>query len=499
MRLARNMAAAMANSVAVVLINLVALPFYLRYLGMEAYGLIGFYATLQTVMQVLDLGLAPTVSREISHGMETGQQRRSASLLRTLGVVYVAVAIAVAGLIALTAPWIGARWLQAQVLDASTVTQAVALMGVTLACRWPVGLYTGALSGAHRLARAAVTSMIVNIAAAVTTVSMLAWGTRSIQAFFVVQACFGLLQAITLGMLAQRAVGERDAPFDFGDLRRVWRFSAWMSGVAIGGLLLTQIDKVVLSRLLPLEAFGHYMLAVLLVGGLQVLTLPVSSALYPKFSALLARQDLKALEHLYDVGSRLFATAVFALAFALAMQAKPMLQVWLRDAALAAEVAPLVAFMALGMACVGVMYMPYNLQLASGHPRMAFLTTLVLLVVMVPLVLVLATQHGALGGAIAWLALGVLYLFVGTWLTGRYVMRFAGWRWLASSVAVPVFATLVPALLGAGICRTLAVGPWEALGIGGLAALAGIGLGIAGSFKPREFRQVIGMALGRAT
>ena len=55
MQLARNMAVAMANSVVVVLINLIALPFYLRFLGMEAYGLIGFYATLQTVFQVFDL------------------------------------------------------------------------------------------------------------------------------------------------------------------------------------------------------------------------------------------------------------------------------------------------------------------------------------------------------------------------------------------------------------------------------------------------------------
>ena len=499
MRLARNMAAAMANSVTVVLINLVALPFYLRYLGMEAYGLIGFYATLQAVMQILDLGLAPTVSREIAHGAETGQQRRSASLLRTLGVVYVAVALVIAGLVALAAPWIGARWLQAQALDAATVAQAVVLMGVNLACRWPIGLYTGALSGAHRLARAAAASITMNIAAAVATVAMLAWGERSIQAFFAVQACFGLLQAIVLGTLARRAVGESGAPYDFGDLRRVWAFSAWMSGVAIGGLLLTQIDKVVLSRLLPLETFGHYMLAVLLVGGLQVLTLPVSSALYPKFSALLARQDLKALEHLYDVGSRLFAAAVFTLAFALAVHADPLLQVWLRDAALAAELAPLVAFMAVGMACIGVMYVPYTLQLASGHPRLAFLTTVGLLLVMVPLVLVLGGRYGALGGAMAWLALGILYLLCGTWLTGRFVMRFAGWRWLASNVGIPVLAALLPALLGAWICRTLAVGPWVALGIGGLAALAGIWLGIAGSFKPREFRQIIGMALGRAT
>src|SRR5690242_21953863 len=114
MQLARNMAVAMANSVVVVLINLIALPFYLRFLGMEAYGLIGFYATLQAVMQVLDLGLAPTVSREIAHDAEIGQRRRSASLLRTLGLVYIGVAVPIAGIVALAAPWIGAHWLQAK-------------------------------------------------------------------------------------------------------------------------------------------------------------------------------------------------------------------------------------------------------------------------------------------------------------------------------------------------------------------------------------------------
>src|SRR5687768_13840276 len=130
MRLARNMAAAMANSVVVVLINLIALPFYLHLLGMEAYGLIGFYTTLQTVLQVLDLGLAPTVSREIAHNAEIGEQRRSASLLRTLGVVYIGVAVVIAVLVALASTWIGANWLQAKQLSDVTVAQAVGLMGL---------------------------------------------------------------------------------------------------------------------------------------------------------------------------------------------------------------------------------------------------------------------------------------------------------------------------------------------------------------------------------
>jgi O-antigen/teichoic acid export membrane protein len=498
MQLARNMAVAMANSVVVVLINLIALPFYLRFLGMEAYGLIGFYATLQTVFQVLDLGLAPTVSREIAHGAETGQQRRSASLLRTLGIVYTGMAVMIAVIVAFVSPWISTHWLQAEALPTTTVTQAVTLMGVNLACRWPISLYHGGLIGAHRLARSAATSMAVNICAAIVTIAVLAWSVRSIQAFFVVQAIFGLLQVIVLRVLARRAVGECDAPYDFGDFRRVWNFSAWMGGVAIAGLLVSQFDKIVLSRLVSLESFAHYMLAALLVSGLQILTMPAFNTLYPKFSALIARGDMLALEYLYDSAAKLFATALFALAFGVVFQTGPLVTLWLGDPRIAAEIAPVAAWLAVGSALNGVMYFPYSLQLASGQPKLAFAIALGLLVTIIPTVLLLATRFGILGGALGWAATNMLYAVVGTWLTGRRVAAFAGVSWLLRNVCIPVLATLVPALLGAWICRMLAVGPWAALGIGGIAALAGIAMSVAGSFSPSEFKRLVAMAVGRA-
>lgn len=495
MRLARNMVAAMANSVAVVLINLVALPFYLRYLGMEAYGLIGFYATLQTVIQVLDLGLAPTVSREIAHGAETGQQRRSASLLRTLGVVYVAVALVVAGLVALSAPWIGERWLQAQELDASTVTQAVALMGANLACRWPIGLYAGALAGAHRLALAAVTSMTVNVAAAITTIAVLAWGARSIQAFFLVQACFGLLQAVALGVLARRAVGERDAPYDFGDLRRVWKFSAWMSGIAVTSLVFTQLDKALLSNFVALEAFGHYMLAVLLVGGLQIVVGPSFNVIYPKFTTFVARRDLDALAHFYSNASRMYSGMVFSLALALALHVDALVTLWTGNALIARDVGPLVRLLAVGSALNGVMYFPYALQLASGRPRIPFAINLALLVAAAPVIVWLARQYGTLGGAWAWAALGIVYLGVGTLVTGAKIERFAGVGWLARDIAVPLLLALVPALAGAWLSRTFALAPWGETALAAVAACIGIAFGAL--YSPFARQRVLAFAGGR--
>ncbi len=489
MRLVRNVAAAMANSVSVVVINIVALPFYLRFLGMEAYGLIGFYATLQAVLQVLDLGLAPTISREIAHDAETGQQRRSASLLRTLGVVYVGVAIVIVALVAAIAPWIGAHWLQAKSLPEPTVTQAVALMGVNLACRWPISLYHGALIGAHRLARSAATSMTMNILAAGTAIMVLAYGVRSIQAFFLIQAGFGLLQAIVLWVLARRSVGRRNAPYDFAGLKRVWHFSAWMSGIAITSLVFTQLDKVLLSRLIGLDSFGHYMLAALLVSGLSVLTGPTFNVIFPKFTTLHARGDDAGLATFYSETSRMFAAAVFSLALALALHVEAIVTLWTGRADVALRVVPLVALLAVGSALNGLMHFPYALQLATGKPRIPFAINVALLVVALPTTVWLALHWGAIGGALSWAMLGMVYVFVGTIVTGRRVAGFAGPKWLARDIAMPLILALMPALAGAWIAQAFSLSPLGETAIAAVAACIGI---VAGAlYSPFALQQAL--------
>lgn len=478
MRLARNMAAAMTNSVVVVLINLVAVPFYLRFLGMEAYGLIGFYVTLQAVLQVLDLGLAPTVSREIAHNAETGGQRRSASLLRTLGVVYLGVAVAIAVLVAIAAPWIGAHWLQAQQLPAAVVAQAVALMGLNLACRWPVSLYHGALVGSHRLALSSAVSMSINTAAAATTIAVLALGPRSIEAFFIVQAGFGLLHALILRAAARRVVGGRDAPYDFRALQRVWGFSAWMGGIAITSLVFTQLDKVLLSNLVDLVSFGHYMLAVLLVGGLQVVMGPTFNVIYPTFTTLIARGDEPALARFYSDTSRMFAAVVFSLALALALHGEALVSLWTGRTDVAIRVAPLVALLATGSALNGVMYFPYALQIASGRPRIPFAINVALLVLAAPTIVWLATRHGAIGAALSWALLGIVYVVVGALVTGRQVAGFAGARWLAKDILVPFVLALLPALGGAWLAGTGGRAMWTETFVALLAACAGVAGGV---------------------
>src|SRR6266849_10807514 len=151
MTLGRNLLAGLANSVWTAIVTLAVVPLYLKYLGIEAYGLIGFFATTQALLQILDLGLAPTINREVARCSATGNLGEAGNLLHSLAVIYWGMAGVIVLFIVALAPFIANYWLQSKHLSQETIVHAVMLMGLVIACRWPIGLYQGALMGAQRL------------------------------------------------------------------------------------------------------------------------------------------------------------------------------------------------------------------------------------------------------------------------------------------------------------------------------------------------------------
>lgn len=464
----RNIGMAMTNSVVTIFANLVALPFYLHFLGVEAYGLIGFYTMLQAVFQALDLGLAPTMSREAARA--TGRHH-VADLLHTLGIVYFCVSMLILVLGVVTAPWVGGHWLSGKQLSTAVVVQAITLMSVNLACRWPISLYQAALIGAGRLWISSAVNIAISIFGVLVTIFLLALWSPTIKAFFLAQACMGLIQVSVLRVMARKVVGLPGARFDIGCLRRIWRFSFGMSGIAITSLAFTQLDKIMLSKLLDLREFGYYMLAAMLANGLQVFTTPAFNAVFPRFSSLVANGQLGELSNIYSLGSAMLSAALFPLALTLAFHAQDIVALWTGNVDLAVRVAPLVAMLAVGSALNGMMHFPYALQLAFGMTKIPFGINLGLLVLMAPMTMLLAMAYGSKGGALSWLLVEIAYTLFGTWLTGRKVMPSAGAQWLLRDVGISLLTSSMIVLLGAWIAESSGVRELPRLGIACLAAL----------------------------
>ena len=80
-----NLAANLMGSAWAMLVQLVCIPLYVKFMGVEAYGLVGFYLMLQAMLQILDLGLSPTMNREMArYSVEPEKANDARDLVRTL-------------------------------------------------------------------------------------------------------------------------------------------------------------------------------------------------------------------------------------------------------------------------------------------------------------------------------------------------------------------------------------------------------------------------------
>jgi hypothetical protein len=84
-----NFAANVAGQAWVTLTQLLVVPLYIKLLGIEAYGLMGFFFVLQATVQILDLGLGPTLTREIAKRRAmVGGLADARSLVKTVSIAY---------------------------------------------------------------------------------------------------------------------------------------------------------------------------------------------------------------------------------------------------------------------------------------------------------------------------------------------------------------------------------------------------------------------------
>jgi O-antigen/teichoic acid export membrane protein len=397
---------------------------------------------------LLDMGMAPTMNREVARCSASGQLRDAGKLLHTLAVIYWCVAMVIGLVIVILAPFIATHWLNSKDLPDETVVNALMLMGLVVATRWPVGLYQSALIGAQRMTVSSAVNMSMVTLTSVGCVLVLAFVSSTIEAFFAWQALMGLVYAVTLREVTWSVIGKSDTNrFEITELKRIWRFAMGMSAIGMTGLVFSQLDKVILSKVLALEDFGHYMLASVVVSGLYILITPVFNIIFPRFSAFVAKGDLAELKNQYRLGTRLLATILFPLAMFLAIFSEEIVTLWTGDRDLAMTVAPVIALLAAGSALHGVMYFPYALQLANGLTALPLKINLILMAFQVPLVISFANRYGTEGAAAAWLLLHSAYLLLGALLTHQKLLKGYALSWLFKEVGIPLCLTIISGII----------------------------------------------------
>ncbi len=479
-RFRANLLANFAGTGWLALVQVACVPFLIQLLGIEAFGLIGFYVALQASLQILDLGVSPTINRELARysALDDGTPRMR-DLVRTFEVGYWTIGIVLGGAVAASAGLIADHWIKAQALSAEEIRRSVTMMAILIMLQWPLSFYQGGLRGLQRQVLLNAIKIIAATLSGVGGVLALWLIEPTVTVFFRWQIGVAALHVVLITACLWRSLprAQRRPIVDLQLARASFDFAAGMSGIAFFAMILAQMDKVVLSKLLPLRAFGYYVLASTIVGGLQIIISPIFEATFPRLSALVARGERQPVELIYHEASQLMAVLILPAAGLLAFFSFDIVYVWTGQVETARAVAPIASLLAVGTAINGVMHLPYALQLAHGWTSLGLRITIAKVIVFLPLLLLVAARLGPVGAAGVWVLVNASYMVVALPLTHRRVLPGHAGAWLIRDVLLPLVAVLGVLLLARALVQepTGRIATLSYLiAVGGLALAAGV-------------------------
>ena len=420
------------------------IPLYIKYLGVEAYGILGLFTLFQAWLNLLDMGMTPTLGREMARftgGSRSAQSIRD--LLRSIEILAIGVALVIISGVALCSNWVATSWLKAEALPTEALAKAFAIMGLVMALRFVEGVYRSAIIGLQRQVLFNAVNSFMATLRGMGAVVILAWVSPTISAFFLWQGAVSILTLIILAATTYSTLpqGHRSGKFSSASLSSVWRFAGGMAAFTLSALFFTTIDKILLSNILSLSEFGLYSLAVTVAGSIILIVSPVITAFYPKFCEFHARNDSLALAESFHKGAQLVSVIAGSFSIVLIYFSETFLQFWTQNADISSRLSELLSILLLGSLVGSINWIPFQMQLAHGWTSLSVYLTSSAAIIVSCLMIWLVPIYGMLGAAYILLIVGIIYNFLLFNLMFRRIMTTEKWIWLIQDVTAPLLAS----------------------------------------------------------
>ena len=449
MSLKRNIFANYASQIYLTLIGILLIPMYIKYMGAEAYGLIGFFSMLQAWFNLLDLGLSPTISRESAryHGgsMTAIEYRR---LFRALNIIFLSIAALGCIILLYSSQAIATNWLKFTSLPHNDVVFAVQIMAVSVALRWMNGLYRGVLSGAERLLWiSGFTALIATLRFIGVFLSMWLCGYTA-RVFFIHQLIVAGLEVGGFYLMSRELLPkthdlDTKIGWSFQPVQPLLKFSLTLAFTSSVWIIVTQTDKLILSGILSLAEYGYFTVAVLVANSITIIGGPISNAIMPRMARLHAEKKYKEIIDIYRQSTQWISIITGSVTITLVFYSKPLIFAWSGDYELANHTAPILILYAIGNGFLSIAAFPYYLQYAKGNMRLHMIGSAIMVSILIPSIYYAASNFGALGAGWVWLGINTIYFF--TWLPYVHYRLEPGmhWSWLRRDV----INILIPAII----------------------------------------------------
>jgi len=396
--LARKSALIISTQIANGLLGYVALFFIARYMDPEAYGVMAFAYSFVALFTIFaKLGYVHAHIKRVSEGKNLG---------KCIGT-FIVTKTGLTGLMALLT--IGAiffwKFGLGKGFESPTHEIAVYIMLVYWIIQMFAQSFTATFKGRKEIAKAQLPAFFETLvrASAITYVALAGFGPIALVLTYIVGDVFFLITSL---YFMKGYPIEKPALDYFKDYSK---FALPLSIVVASGLIMTNIDKVLIQLFWSAADVGYYFAAFRLSMFINMFAASMLTLLFPTFSDLHSKNNIKEIRKLTFKSERYLSMIVFPMVFGMVILAEPTTRILLSGWMPAVPILQILPFFVLFAALES----PYQSQLVGmNRPDLARNRILIMVVLNVIMNLILIPKDiksfgldlaglGAIGAAIA--------------------------------------------------------------------------------------------------
>lgn len=391
-------------------ISILILPLFLKVIGPEAYGVIAFFMMAQGWMTILDMGMSPTLNREIAANKEKVNNEKKKyqllTLIKSLKVLFLIISLLLVLLSYAYSNSIAEKWLNYNVLSDELVSLSILLIGIIISIRWFGGLYRSAINGYEEQVWLNKFNIAFTTLKHPISLAILYFLNNDLLIFFYYQLIISLAEVLFLSAKLTKCLPKYNDKIPFFSIQEILRIKSFAGITAVSAILwvfLTQFDRLLMSKYLTLEEFGYFSLVVTISSGIMMLSGPVSVAILPRITALYNSDNKNQVVELFMKATSLVSVTILPIAVIIIVMPEKILFFWTGNLEIASWGAEILAIYSLGSLCIVYSAFLHYIQFANGNLKYHLRYGLVSSLISIPLIYYSAVYYSTLGVAIVWL------------------------------------------------------------------------------------------------
>lgn len=400
--LARNTSLNLIGRIAPLLVALVTMPYVIRHLGPDRFGLLSLAWMVVGYFALFDLGIGPATTKFVAELLGEGELEKLPELVWTALATQTCFGLLAGVILAVASPLLVYRLLKIPDALHSQAHLVFLIIAVALPVDFASGSLRGVLGASQRfdllnavgVPASALNYLLPVVALALgyglPVIVLLLVAARAVSLGILVVLCLRLHPALGTGMRFNRHL-----------IRPILSFGGWVAVSGAISPILVYFDRFLIGAVLSIAAVGFYTPPFLISEKLAILPSSLVASLFPAFSTHSGRRDAEWIRIAFVRSLKFILLVVGPAALMLVFFARPILTLWL-GIRFAAEGKLVLQILAVGFLANSLAFVPAALLQGVGRPDLPAKFHLVELPIHISLAWFMVTRFGLPGAALAW-------------------------------------------------------------------------------------------------